>query len=119
MRRSVIRARPSSIVSLSSAVTEVEERSCDGPHNGEVIANETLTGDYTTETALQQKVLSLCKADAEKRLKRIPADGKTYYYYAIYPSLATYKYQGEDQISCSLTLSNQLDGEKLTAPLPG
>ncbi|WP_211257159.1 hypothetical protein [Streptomyces megasporus] len=105
--------------SLSSGVTKVEERSCDEPHNGEVIANETLTGDFATEVELQKKVLELCKADAEKRLKRMPADGKVYYYYAIYPALTTYEIRGEDQISCSLTLSNEQDGQKLTAPLPG
>jgi hypothetical protein len=103
--------------SLSSGVTEVEERSCDGAHDGEVIANETLSGTFATEAELQEKVMSLCKADAEKRLARMPS-GKTYYYYAIYPALPTYN-RGEDQISCSLTLSNQLDGPDLDAPLPG
>ncbi|WP_199185638.1 hypothetical protein [Streptomyces carminius] len=104
--------------SLSSGVTEVEKRSCDKPHNGEVIANETLSGTFASETQLQAKVLELCKADAEKRLRKMPPDGRTYYYYAIYPALATYQIRGEDQISCSLTLSNKLDGPKLTAPLP-
>ncbi|HEX5569529.1 MAG TPA: hypothetical protein VFY14_21850 [Streptomyces sp.] len=105
--------------SLSSGVTEVEKRSCHEPHNGEVIANQTLTGDFDTQEELQDKVMSLCKADAEKRLKRIPADGRSYYFYALYPTLTTYKYRGEDQISCSLTLSMERDGQKLTAPLPG
>lgn len=103
---------------LSSAVTKVQTRSCDGPHNGEVIANDKLTGDFSTEKKLQDKVLELCKADASQRLKRIPQDGRNYYFYAIYPSLTTYE-RGQDTISCSLTLSNSRDGTKLTKKLPG
>lgn len=103
---------------LSSDVTEVKTRSCSGPHNGEVIANDKLTGDFSTEKELQDKVLELCKADATTRLKRIPQDGRNYYFYAIYPSLVTYE-RGQDTISCSLTLSNSRDGTKLTKKLPG
>ncbi|SEP69327.1 hypothetical protein [Streptomyces radiopugnans] len=103
--------------SLSSDVTEVEERPCDGPHDGEVIANQTITGDFDTQAELQKEVMSLCKADVEKRLARMPQD-RTYYYYAIYPTLLTYN-RGEDQVTCSLTLSNEVDGPELDAPLPG
>ncbi|MFP8944790.1 hypothetical protein ACLIYM_25610 [Streptomyces fenghuangensis] len=102
---------------LSSDVTGVEERPCDGPHDGEVIANETITGDFDTQAELQKEVMSLCKADVEKRLARMPQD-RTYYYYAIYPTLLTYN-RGEDQVTCSLTLSNKVDGPELDAPLPG
>ncbi|MGK5446864.1 hypothetical protein ACSNOE_05260, partial [Streptomyces radiopugnans] len=98
-------------------VTEVEERPCDGPHDGEVIANQTITGDFDTQAELQKEVMSLCKADVEKRLARMPQD-RTYYYYAIYPTLLTYN-RGEDQVTCSLTLSNEVDGPELDAPLPG
>ncbi|MCT2594360.1 hypothetical protein LHJ74_31390 [Streptomyces sp. N2-109] len=104
--------------SLSSDVSVVTKRSCDGPHNGEVIANDKLTGNFSTDKDLQAKVLELCKADASERLKSIPQDGRNYYFYAIYPSLDTYKDRGQDTISCSLTLSNSLDGTKLTKPLP-
>jgi hypothetical protein len=102
---------------LNSSVTAVTTRSCSAPHDGEVIANETLTGSFTTEAELQKKVLSLCEKDAKARLAKIPADGKTYYYYAIYPSLTTYTIQNKDTISCSLTLSNKVDGKQLTKPL--
>ncbi|MFC5032705.1 hypothetical protein G3I60_34070 [Streptomyces sp. SID13666] len=103
---------------LDSSVSVVTTRSCSSPHDGEVVANETLTGSFTTETELQSKVLKLCEPDAKKRLARIPADGKTYYYYALYPSLMTYQIQKKDTISCSLTLSNKVDGKKLTKALP-
>ncbi|MTE18606.1 hypothetical protein F0L17_05560 [Streptomyces sp. TRM43335] len=104
--------------SLSSDVTRIEERSCDGPHNAEVISNGTLTGDFDDAKALQDKAMEICRADAEKRMERI-TDGKRYYFYVIYPTLTTYEYRGKDEISCSLTLSNTRDGTKLRAPLPG
>lgn len=103
---------------LNSSVKVVTTRSCSSAHDGEVIANETLTGSFTTETELQTKVLKLCEKDAKARLAKIPADGRTYYYYAIYPSLATYTIQNKHTISCSLTLSNKVDGKQLTKALP-
>ncbi|WUD75896.1 hypothetical protein OG937_31485 [Streptomyces sp. NBC_00510] len=102
---------------LDSGVTEVTTVSCNGPHDAEVIANETITGTFDTEAALKAKVLKLCEADAAKRLKDVK-DNPGYYYYALYPKLSGYQVQGKDTISCSLTLSNKLDGKKLTKPLP-
>ncbi|MFR9675133.1 hypothetical protein [Streptomyces sp. TR02-1] len=102
---------------LSSDVTVVETRSCEVPHNGEVIANETLTGSFADASELRTKVLALCRDDAKDRLRSMPRDGRTYYYYAIFPSLTTYRTRGDDTISCALTLSNTMDGTKLTAPL--
>lgn len=104
---------------MDSSVTKVETRSCKSPHDGEVIANEALSGDFSSEKAIQTKALALCGADAKKRLKSIPNDGRMYYYYALYPALGTYSVQGEDQVSCALTLSAGLDGAKLSNPLPG
>ncbi|MES4905236.1 MULTISPECIES: hypothetical protein [unclassified Streptomyces] len=104
---------------LDTSVTKVEKRGCNGPHDGEVVANETLTGDFSTEKDIQAKALSLCETDAKKRLKSIPNDGRMYYYYALYPALGTYRIRGEDQVSCSLTLSSGPGGKKLTKPLPG
>jgi hypothetical protein len=108
---------------LDSSVTQVTAKSCTGSHDGEVIANETLTGAFSTSDELRAKVLKLCEVDAKKRMESIPNDGRDYFYYAIYPSLATYQgttQQGtrKDTISCGLTVSNKLDGKKLTKPLP-
>ncbi|MDX3355533.1 hypothetical protein PV703_19915 [Streptomyces sp. ME01-24h] len=102
---------------LDSSVTEVTAVPCNGPHDAEVIANETITGTFATEAALKAKVLKLCEADAAKHLKDVK-DNPGYFYYALYPKLAGYQLQGKDTISCSLTLSNQPDGKKLTKPLP-
>jgi len=103
---------------LSSGVPQVTTRACGGPHDGQVIANERLTGSFATSAALRAEVLKLCQADATKRMGSIPADGRTYYYYAVYPSLKTYRAQNKDTVSCALTLSNRLGGRKLTKPLP-
>ncbi len=103
---------------LDSRVQQITKVSCTSVHDGEVIANETLSGTVTTEDDLKSKVLALCEPDAKKRLESIPRDGRTYYNYALYPDLATYQFQGEDTVSCSLTLSNSMDGKQLTAPLP-
>ncbi|MEK8170359.1 hypothetical protein NKH77_13890 [Streptomyces sp. M19] len=104
---------------LDSSVSQVETRSCASAHDGEVITNETLTGDFDSEQAIQSKALQMCETDAKERMKTIPNDGKVYYYYALYPALATYDVQGEDQVSCALTLSSSQDGLKLKAPLAG
>ncbi|MFJ5214899.1 hypothetical protein ACIP98_09300 [Streptomyces sp. NPDC088354] len=101
---------------LDSGVTEVTPVPCTGPHDAEVIAHEKITGTFATEAALKKKVLQLCEADAGKRLDHI-TDNRTFYYYALYPKLAGYQVQGKNTVSCSLTLSNKPDGEKLTKPL--
>ncbi|EST34039.1 hypothetical protein N566_18965 [Streptomycetaceae bacterium MP113-05] len=103
---------------LSSAVSVVETRPCEEPHNGEVITNDELTGAFADEQALRAKVMELCKADVNERLQSMPKDGTMYYFYAIYPSLPTYNLGDDDTISCSMTLSDKRDGPKLTAPLP-
>ncbi|MFF5721014.1 hypothetical protein [Streptomyces buecherae] len=102
---------------LDTSVKKVEKRSCSGPHDGEVISNATLTGTFSTEKEIQTKALSLCESAAKSRMKTIPAT-KTYYYYALYPSQPTYSIRGQDQVSCSLTLSSTPDGPKLTEKLP-
>ncbi|WP_159043303.1 hypothetical protein [Streptomyces sp. NBRC 110028] len=103
---------------MDSSVTRIEKRSCDRAHDGEVISNETLSGDFASERALQRKALSLCAADAEKRLKSVPNDGREYYYYALYPALGTYTEHGKDRVSCALTVSTGKDGAKLKEPIP-
>ncbi len=103
--------------SLDSTVTAITTTSCDSPHDGQVISNESLTGTLLDEQELRTKALALCSPDAKKRLESIPDDGRTYYNYALYPDLTTYQSQGEDTVSCALTLSNSQDGTQLTAPL--
>jgi hypothetical protein len=67
---------------------------------------------------VQKKVLELCEDASNERLKSLPADGTTYYTYAVYPTRATYELAGEDEITCALTQSGSIDGKKMTKPLP-
>ncbi|MCZ7413738.1 MULTISPECIES: hypothetical protein [unclassified Streptomyces] len=104
--------------SLSSDVDDIEKKPCSGPHDAEVITNITLTGDFADDNAIGDKSISLCETDAQGRVNKMPADGKTYYPFALYPLASTYEIQGEDQVSCALTLSNVQDGPELTGTLP-
>ncbi|MCQ4081484.1 hypothetical protein NGB36_12955 [Streptomyces sp. RB6PN25] len=103
---------------LNSHVARETVRPCTAPHDAEVISDETLTGSFATEKQLQVKVLALCDPDTRQRMRSIPENGRSYYAYAIYPSLSTYQVQGEDTVSCALTLSNSTDGKQLTDRLP-
>ncbi|MCF3104321.1 hypothetical protein IPZ58_22385 [Streptomyces roseoverticillatus] len=101
---------------MSLGLTEVKTKPCSGPHDGEVIANETLTGKFDSELDIQTKAREMCKKDAQDRMRSI-TDGKNYYSYVLYPTPVTYA-RGQDQITCSMTLSVSQGGQKMDAPLP-
>jgi hypothetical protein len=99
---------------LTPTVDAVTTRSCHSAHDGQVVANETLTGTFTDDSDIQSKALELCTADAKKHL---PADGRLYYPYALFPKLSTYELQGRKTVTCSLTLNNGSNSKKLYSPL--
>jgi hypothetical protein len=99
---------------LSPSVTKVTTRSCSSPHDAQVVANETLSGTFTSDREIQQKALDLCTADAKKHL---PADGQYYYPYVLYPKLVTYQLQNRRTVTCSLTKNNGTTGKKLYSKL--
>ncbi|HEY5836913.1 hypothetical protein [Streptomyces sp.] len=99
---------------LSPTVDEVTTRSCSSAHDAQVVANETLSGSFSSDTEIQNKALELCTADARKHL---PADGRTYYPYALFPKLVTYQLQSRKTVTCSLTRNNGTNGKKLYSPL--
>ncbi|MFF7727972.1 hypothetical protein [Streptomyces sp. NPDC008001] len=101
---------------MSAGLTEVKTKPCSGPHDGEVIANETLTGKFDSELDIQTKAREMCKKDAQDRMRSI-TDGKNYYSYVLYPTPLTYS-RGQDQITCSMTLSISQGGQKMDKPLP-
>ncbi|MCM2576500.1 hypothetical protein [Streptomyces meridianus] len=103
---------------LDPGVRKVVERPCTGPHDGEVIGNRELTGDFASDQELETEALRLCGSDVKRRMRDIPDDGRQYYNYALYPSLPTYQTEGENRVSCALTLSDGPGGRKLTAALP-
>jgi hypothetical protein len=99
---------------LTPTVDKVTTRSCSVAHDAQVVANETLSGTFASDTEIQNKALELCTADARKHL---PADGRTYYPYALFPKLVTYQLQGRKTVTCSLTRNNGTNGTKLHSPL--
>ena len=99
---------------LSPSVAEVTKRSCSSAHDAQVVANETLSGSYSTDSELQSAALKLCTADAKKHL---PSDGKLYYPYALFPKLITYEVQDKKTVTCSLTRNNGTTGTKLYSKL--
>jgi hypothetical protein len=102
------------VPTLSPSVDEVTKRSCTSAHDAQVVANEKLSGSYTSDSDLQNSVLKLCTADATKHL---PADGKTYYPYALFPNLVTYEMQGKKTVTCSLTRAHGTTHTKLYSKL--
>jgi hypothetical protein len=99
---------------LTHTVDEVTKRTCTSPHDGQVVANETLTGTFSSDMDIQTKALDLCTSDAEKHL---PHDGRSYYPYALFPKLSTYEFQKRNTVTCSLTLNNGTNGKKLYSKL--
>ncbi|MEW2520537.1 hypothetical protein [Actinacidiphila alni] len=99
---------------LTPTIDTVTTKSCSSAHDGQVVANETLSGTFTDDQDIQSKALELCTADAKKHL---PADGRLYYPYALFPKLTTYELQGRKTVTCSLTLNNGTNSKKLYAPL--
>jgi hypothetical protein len=99
---------------LSPGISEVVIRSCTAAHDAEVIANETLTGAFTSDAEIQRKALELCTADAKRHL---PQDGKLYYPYVLFPKLVTYQVQDRTTVTCSLTRDNGTNGVKLHSKL--
>ncbi len=102
---------------LDTAVNVVTKVPCDAPHDGEVISDEHLSGTLSSERQVQAQAIARCAPDARKRLKSLPRDGTRYYNYAFYPDLTTYETQGQDTVSCTLTVSDTPDGKQLSAPL--
>lgn len=100
--------------SLTSTVSEVTKRSCSSAHDAQVVANETLSGTFSTDAEIQSKALSLCQTDARKHL---PHDGREYYPYALFPKLITYELQGKKTVTCSLTRNNGSNHTKLYSKL--
>jgi hypothetical protein len=99
---------------LTPSVSEVTKRSCSSAHDAQVVANETLTGTFSSDSEIQSKALQLCTKDAEKHL---PSDGRTYYPYALFPKLVTFELQGKKTVTCSLTRNNGTSGTKLYSKL--
>jgi hypothetical protein len=97
--------------SMTHTLDKVTTVSCSSPHDAQSIANKTLTGTFTDDQEIEDKAFDLCKADAKAH---VPADGKSYYEYVLYPQLITYELQKRDTITCALSLNDGSNNKKLT-----
>lgn len=106
---------------LSNSAGETRTRPCGEPHDAEVIARQKLTGKFRSEARLRERARELCAAHSERRLARVPQDGRSYRTYAVHPSLDTYRQHARAAVGCAVTLDEDRRGPadpKLTAPLP-
>lgn len=95
-------------------VESVKIVSCNGPHDGEVVAIFQLPGSITpTDQQMNALASSGCKPRMRSKLSRDPAAGSlaTSYYY---PTTESWR-QGDRDVTCVAVSANQ--GGKLTRPL--
>ncbi|MFJ1702360.1 hypothetical protein [Kitasatospora sp. NPDC088346] len=100
---------------LSETVTRAEERPCDGPHDGEAIADVVLPDGITSDAGIGRALRELCAAPVAERQKLQGGDG-SYYGFPLGPYLQYYQ-QGMHEATCTLTASDRQGGRKLTGHL--
>ncbi|MFF4649057.1 hypothetical protein [Streptomyces sp. NPDC001380] len=100
---------------LTKGLRTVVVRPCDGPHDGEAVADVTLKGDFTRDSQISKAVYRQCTA-AGKRTANRQGEGRRFYSYVLTPSAELYR-RGYDQATCTLTGSDRPGGAKLTAKL--
>lgn len=100
---------------LSEAITRAEARPCEQAHDGEAIANVVLPDGLTNDALIGRTLRELCKAPLAEWEQR-QGGGGPYYGFPIGPYLDFYK-QGMHEATCTMTVSNQQHGRKLTGNL--
>ncbi|MEU5387038.1 septum formation family protein [Kitasatospora cineracea] len=98
-----------------SDVTTTAVVPCDQPHDSETISVVVLPEGLTTDGTIIQATLGLCKEQYTAVRQR--QEGKTPYYNSPLSPGAQYYQQGYRDASCAVTVSNQNDSRKMTAPL--
>lgn len=90
----------------------VETRECDSPHDAEVVTRKKITGDYSTDDAVQQKADSLCRSPLRDKAAKQP-NGTVGGTLISYPKAQNVG-KGFDYVTCSLTAGKD---QKLHKPL--
>ncbi|MFC8722778.1 hypothetical protein [Kitasatospora sp. NPDC057198] len=103
------------VVPWLSKVTTTGVVPCDQPHDSETISVVVLPEGLTDDGAIVQATLRLCKDEYTAVKQR--QGGTTPYYNSPLSPGAQYYRQGFREASCAVTVSNQNDDRKLTAPL--
>ncbi|MEU6377213.1 hypothetical protein [Streptomyces sp. NPDC046909] len=93
---------------------QAARRSCEKPHDAEVVKVAELEGAYTTDAALKQAASDLCERTLNSKAADQPA-GAVGGMLVQYPDPAGYRL-GIDNVACSLAADDGAT-RKLTAPL--
>ncbi len=99
---------------LSKGITEVVARPCEGPHDGESIANPRLPDGLTKDLQISAALLMICRQPAADWTAR--QGGGTWYGMPMAPPLSFYN-QGMRDVTCALAGSDVQGGTKLTGHL--
>ncbi|MFE0460382.1 hypothetical protein ACFW1A_14155 [Kitasatospora sp. NPDC058965] len=99
---------------LSPVITVAEVRPCQGPHDGESIANPVLPDGLAKESQIALALLKACQPYVTAW--EAQQGGGTWYGFPMGPSLAYYN-QGQRDATCLLTASQRQGGSKLAQPL--
>ncbi|MEU6819336.1 hypothetical protein ABZ921_01805 [Streptomyces atriruber] len=99
----------------SSTPGQAAKRSCDTPHDAEVVEFAELNGSYTTDAALKRAAAALCDRPLERKARSQPS-GTVRGTLVQYPDATGYKV-GIDNVACSLAGDSGPGKHKLTKPL--
>ncbi|WP_306335739.1 hypothetical protein [Streptomyces sp. KL118A] len=99
----------------SSKPGQAVKRSCDAPHDAEVVGFAELNGSYTTDAALKRAAAALCDRPLERKARSQPS-GTVRGTLVQYPDATGYKV-GIDNVACSLAGDSEPGKHKLTKPL--
>ncbi|MFK4067014.1 hypothetical protein [Streptomyces sp. NPDC029674] len=99
----------------SSKPGQAAKRSCNGPHDAEVVEFAELKGTYTTDQALKKAAAALCEGPLQRKARNQPS-GTVRGTLVQYPDATGYKV-GIDNVACSLAGDSGPGKRKLTKPL--
>ncbi|WP_244362564.1 hypothetical protein [Streptomyces aquilus] len=94
---------------------QAAKRSCQEPHDAEVVKVTELEGDYATDSALKKAASDLCEQTLDSKAESQPED-TVRGILVQYPDTTGYRV-GIDDVACSLAADTGAGSRKLTQPL--
>lgn len=94
---------------------QAAKRSCQEPHDAEVVKVTELEGDYATDSALEKAASDLCEQTLNSKAESQPED-TVRGILVQYPDTTGYRV-GIDDVACSLAADTGAGSRKLTQPL--
>ncbi|MFE0177152.1 hypothetical protein ACFWZ2_33085, partial [Streptomyces sp. NPDC059002] len=94
---------------------QAAKKSCNAPHDAEVVKLSELNGSYTTDAALKKAAAALCEQPLQRKARSQPS-GTVRGTLVQYPDASGYRL-GIDSVACSLAGDSGAGKHKLTKPL--